>query len=78
MVASKGAGPVGGLPLPGGLRARPVGLSPAGAFVCFVSGSSFSGRVFRATFLMLAAFLTIPLLGALVLLDSPIDPESLR
>ncbi|XP_070328350.1 adipocyte plasma membrane-associated protein isoform X5 [Odocoileus virginianus] len=40
-------------------------------------GSSFSGRVFRATFLMLAAFLTIPLLGALVLLDSPIDPESL-
>lgn len=46
--------------------------------MCFVSGSSFSGRVFRATFLMLAAFLTIPLLGALVLLDSPIDPESLR
>uniref|UniRef100_A0A4W2HLV0 Adipocyte plasma membrane-associated protein n=2 Tax=Bos TaxID=9903 RepID=A0A4W2HLV0_BOBOX len=40
-------------------------------------GSSFSGRVFRATFLMLAAFLTIPLLGALVLLDSPIDPEPL-
>uniref|UniRef100_A0A8C6E1I2 Adipocyte plasma membrane-associated protein n=1 Tax=Moschus moschiferus TaxID=68415 RepID=A0A8C6E1I2_MOSMO len=40
-------------------------------------GSSFSGRVFRATFLMLAAFLTIPLLGALVLLDSPIEPEPL-
>ena len=57
---------------------RPVGLSLAGAFVCFLSGSSFSGRVFRATFLMLAAFLTIPLLGALVLLDSPIDPEPLR
>ena len=78
MVPSKGAGRVGGLPLPRGLRVQPVGLSPADAFMCFVSGSSFSGRVFRATFLMLAAFLTIPLLGALVLLDSPIDPEPIR
>ncbi|KAJ8794380.1 hypothetical protein J1605_003147 [Eschrichtius robustus] len=40
-------------------------------------GSSFSGRVFRATFLMLAVFLTVPLLGAMMLLDSPIDPQPL-
>ncbi|KAF6087340.1 adipocyte plasma membrane associated protein [Phyllostomus discolor] len=39
--------------------------------------SSFSGRVFRVTFLMLAVSLTIPLLGAMVLLDSPIDPQPL-
>ncbi|XP_055994074.1 adipocyte plasma membrane-associated protein [Sorex fumeus] len=40
-------------------------------------GSSFSGRVFRVTFLMLAASLTVPVLGAMVLLDSPIDPQPL-
>ncbi|XP_025732750.1 adipocyte plasma membrane-associated protein isoform X2 [Callorhinus ursinus] len=40
-------------------------------------GSSFSGRVFRVTFLMLAVSLTIPLLGAMLLLDSPIDPQPL-
>ncbi|KAK2500954.1 hypothetical protein MC885_017062 [Smutsia gigantea] len=40
-------------------------------------GSSFSGRVFRVTFLMLAVSLTVPLLGAMVLLDSPIDPQPL-
>uniref|UniRef100_A0ABI7W1C5 Adipocyte plasma membrane-associated protein n=1 Tax=Felis catus TaxID=9685 RepID=A0ABI7W1C5_FELCA len=40
-------------------------------------GSSFSGRVFRVTFLMLAVSLTVPLLGALLLLDSPIDPQPL-
>nr|XP_036857707.1 adipocyte plasma membrane-associated protein isoform X1 [Manis javanica] len=40
-------------------------------------GSSFSGRVFRVTFLMLAVSLTVPLLGAVVLLDSPIDPQPL-
>ncbi|KAM5304369.1 adipocyte plasma membrane-associated protein isoform 2-T2 [Glossophaga mutica] len=39
--------------------------------------SSFSGRVFRVTFLMLAVSLTIPLLGAVMLLDSPIDPQPL-
>ncbi|XP_053523193.1 adipocyte plasma membrane-associated protein isoform X2 [Artibeus jamaicensis] len=39
--------------------------------------SSFSGRVFRVTFLMLAVSLTIPLLGAMMLLDSPIDPQPL-
>ncbi|XP_058990218.1 adipocyte plasma membrane-associated protein isoform X3 [Mustela lutreola] len=40
-------------------------------------GSSFSGRVFRVTFLMLAVSLTIPLLGAMLLLESPIDPQPL-
>lgn len=40
--------------------------------------SSFSGRVFRATFLMLAVSLVLPLLGAMLLLDSPIDPQPLR
>ncbi|XP_049632203.1 adipocyte plasma membrane-associated protein [Suncus etruscus] len=40
-------------------------------------GSSFSGRVFRVTFLMLAFVLTFPLLGAMMLLDSPIDPQPL-
>ncbi|XP_054443416.1 adipocyte plasma membrane-associated protein [Pteronotus mesoamericanus] len=39
--------------------------------------SSFSGRVFRVTFLMLAVSLTVPLLGAMMLLDSPIDPQPL-
>uniref|UniRef100_A0A2K5CJ45 Adipocyte plasma membrane-associated protein n=1 Tax=Aotus nancymaae TaxID=37293 RepID=A0A2K5CJ45_AOTNA len=38
-------------------------------------GSSFSGRVFRVTFLMLAVSLTVPLLGAMMLLESPIDPQ---
>ncbi|XP_032207482.1 adipocyte plasma membrane-associated protein isoform X3 [Mustela erminea] len=40
-------------------------------------GSSFSGRVFRVTFLMLAISLTVPLLGAMLLLESPIDPQPL-
>ncbi|XP_035965892.1 adipocyte plasma membrane-associated protein isoform X3 [Halichoerus grypus] len=40
-------------------------------------GSSFSGRVFRVTFVMLAVSLTVPLLGAMLLLDSPIDPQPL-
>ncbi|KAM9590163.1 adipocyte plasma membrane-associated protein isoform 3-T3 [Trichechus inunguis] len=40
-------------------------------------GSTFSGRVFRVTFLMLAVSLTVPLLGAMVLLESPIDPQPL-
>ncbi|XP_045430863.1 adipocyte plasma membrane-associated protein isoform X2 [Pipistrellus kuhlii] len=40
-------------------------------------GSSFSGRVFRVTFLMLAVSFTVPLLGAMMLLDSPIDPQPL-
>ncbi|XP_036911402.1 adipocyte plasma membrane-associated protein isoform X1 [Sturnira hondurensis] len=39
--------------------------------------SSFSGRVFRVTFLILAVSLTVPLLGAMMLLDSPIDPQPL-
>lgn len=39
---------------------------------------SFSGRVFRMTFLMLAVSLAIPLLGAMMLLESPIDPQSFR
>ncbi|EPY89290.1 Adipocyte plasma membrane-associated protein (BSCv protein)-like protein, partial [Camelus ferus] len=39
---------------------------------------SFSGRVFRATFLMLAVSLLAPLLVAVMLLDSPIDPQPLR
>ncbi|XP_036911403.1 adipocyte plasma membrane-associated protein isoform X2 [Sturnira hondurensis] len=38
---------------------------------------SFSGRVFRVTFLILAVSLTVPLLGAMMLLDSPIDPQPL-
>ncbi|KAM9248125.1 adipocyte plasma membrane-associated protein isoform 2-T2 [Dugong dugon] len=40
-------------------------------------GSTFSGRVFRVTVLMLAVSLTVPLLGAMVLLESPIDPQPL-
>lgn len=46
--------------------------------IYFISGSSFSGRVFRVTFLMLAVSFTVPLLGAMMLLDSPIDPQPLR
>lgn len=46
--------------------------------IYFFSGSSFSGRVFRVTFLMLAVSFTVPLLGAMMLLDSPIDPQPLR
>ncbi|XP_013015172.1 adipocyte plasma membrane-associated protein isoform X2 [Cavia porcellus] len=38
---------------------------------------SFSGRVFRMTFLVLAASLILPLLGAMKLLESPIDPQPL-
>ncbi|NWI14827.1 APMAP protein, partial [Crypturellus soui] len=38
-------------------------------------GSTYSGKVFRVTFLTLAVSLIIPLLGAIVLLDCPIDPQ---
>ncbi|NXI36937.1 APMAP protein, partial [Galbula dea] len=39
------------------------------------SSSAYSSRVFRVTFLTLAASLTVPLLGVTVLLESPIDPQ---
>ncbi|KAM8810302.1 adipocyte plasma membrane-associated protein isoform 2-T2 [Eudromia elegans] len=38
-------------------------------------GSTYSGKVFRVTFFTLAVSLIIPLLGAIVLLDCPIDPQ---
>ncbi|OXB68370.1 hypothetical protein ASZ78_015310 [Callipepla squamata] len=38
-------------------------------------GSAYSSKVFRVTFLTLAASLAVPLLGATVLLDCPIDPQ---
>ncbi|KAM9298540.1 adipocyte plasma membrane-associated protein isoform 1-T1 [Morus bassanus] len=38
-------------------------------------GSTYSSKVFRVTFLTLAASLTVPLLGVTVLLDCPIDPQ---
>ncbi|XP_027520353.1 adipocyte plasma membrane-associated protein isoform X2 [Corapipo altera] len=38
-------------------------------------GSTYSNKVFRVTFLTLAASLTVPLLGVTVLLDCPIDPQ---
>ncbi|XP_068931640.1 adipocyte plasma membrane-associated protein [Petaurus breviceps papuanus] len=40
-------------------------------------GSTYSSRVFQMTFLMLAGSLIIPLLGAITLLNCPIDPQSL-
>ncbi|XP_069625075.1 adipocyte plasma membrane-associated protein [Ranitomeya imitator] len=39
--------------------------------------SSYSGKVFRATFTFLALSLLIPFLAALCLLESPIEPQSL-
>ncbi|XP_064020715.1 adipocyte plasma membrane-associated protein isoform X3 [Pogoniulus pusillus] len=39
------------------------------------AGSTYSSKVFRVTFLTLAASLTVPLLGVTLLLDSPIDPQ---
>ncbi|NXC44257.1 APMAP protein, partial [Penelope pileata] len=41
-------------------------------------GSAYSSKVFRVTFLTLAASLAVPLLGATVLLDCPIDPQPIR
>ncbi|NWI56809.1 APMAP protein, partial [Calyptomena viridis] len=38
-------------------------------------GSTYSTKVFRVTFLTLAASLAVPLLGVIVLLDCPIDPQ---
>ncbi|NXM68146.1 APMAP protein, partial [Serilophus lunatus] len=38
-------------------------------------GSTYSSKVFCVTFLTLAASLTVPLLGVIVLLDCPIDPQ---
>ncbi|NXA09969.1 APMAP protein, partial [Sapayoa aenigma] len=38
-------------------------------------GSTYSSKVFRVTFLTLAASLAVPLLGVIVLLDCPIDPQ---
>ncbi|XP_045689658.1 adipocyte plasma membrane-associated protein isoform X4 [Phyllostomus hastatus] len=56
---------------------RPHVVTDDGQIPGTKDGSSFSGRVFRVTFLILAVSLTIPLLGAMVLLDSPIDPQPL-
>ncbi|XP_072490730.1 adipocyte plasma membrane-associated protein isoform X3 [Notamacropus eugenii] len=41
------------------------------------SARTYSSRVFQMTFMMLAASLTIPLLGAITLLNCPIDPQPL-
>ncbi|XP_074720292.1 adipocyte plasma membrane-associated protein isoform X4 [Strix uralensis] len=38
-------------------------------------GSTYSSKVFRVTFLTLAASVVVPLLGVTVLLDCPIDPQ---
>ncbi|EDL86152.1 rCG37450, isoform CRA_b [Rattus norvegicus] len=55
---------------------RPQVITDDGQVPEVKEGSSFSGRVFRMTFLMLAVSLAIPLLGAMMLLESPIDPQS--
>lgn len=55
---------------------RPQVVTDDGQVPEVKEGSSFSGRVFRMTFLMLAMSLAIPLLGAMMLLESPIDPQS--
>ncbi|XP_006005281.1 adipocyte plasma membrane-associated protein [Latimeria chalumnae] len=39
------------------------------------STSTYSGKVFRVTLITLAASVLIPLLGAIVMLESPIDPQ---
>ncbi|ELV12972.1 Adipocyte plasma membrane-associated protein [Tupaia chinensis] len=63
--------------LEGALRLQ-KGLSGAALTAPALSPrSSFSGRVFRMTFLMLAVSLAVPLLGAMMLLESPIDPQPL-
>ncbi|KYO18359.1 adipocyte plasma membrane-associated protein [Alligator mississippiensis] len=40
-------------------------------------GSTYSSKVFRVTFMTLAVTLIIPLLGAILLLECPIDPQHL-
>ncbi|XP_031228059.1 adipocyte plasma membrane-associated protein [Mastomys coucha] len=55
---------------------RPQVVTDDGQVPEVKEGSSFSGRVFRMTFSMLAVSLAIPLLGAMMLLESPIDPQS--
>ncbi|XP_028630774.1 adipocyte plasma membrane-associated protein [Grammomys surdaster] len=55
---------------------RPQVVTDDGQIPEVKEGSSFSGRVFRMTFLMLAVSLAVPLLGAMLLLESPIDPQS--
>ncbi|XP_052039813.1 adipocyte plasma membrane-associated protein isoform X1 [Apodemus sylvaticus] len=55
---------------------RPQVVTDDGQVPEVKEGSSFSGRVFRMTFLMLAVSLAVPLLGAMMLLESPIDPQS--
>ncbi|XP_065446009.1 adipocyte plasma membrane-associated protein isoform X2 [Chrysemys picta bellii] len=40
-------------------------------------GSTYSSKVFRVTFMILAVSLIIPLLGAIVFLECPIDPQPL-
>lgn len=55
---------------------RPQVVTDDGQVPEVKEGSSFSGRVFRMTFLMLAVSLAIPLVGAMMLLESPIDPQS--
>ena len=42
------------------------------------SHSTYSGKVFRVTLLSLGAFLLLPLLAVILLLESPIQPELLR
>ncbi|KAG8522353.1 Adipocyte plasma membrane-associated protein [Galemys pyrenaicus] len=56
---------------------RPQVVTDDGPAAEAKDGSSFSGRVFRVTFLMLAVSLAIPLLGTVILVDSPIDPQPL-
>lgn len=43
--------------------------------VCF---STYSGKVFRVTLLTLVAFLFLPLLVVVFLLESPIQPDVFR
>lgn len=45
-------------------------------FVCYFS--TYSGKVFKVTFLSLGCFLLLPLLVIILILESPIHPEAFR
>uniref|UniRef100_A0A6B2F4S0 Adipocyte plasma membrane-associated protein n=1 Tax=Bothriechis nubestris TaxID=1766655 RepID=A0A6B2F4S0_9SAUR len=54
---------------------RPQVLTEENAAQAVKDSSTYSNRVFRVTFMTLAVLLIIPLFGALIFLDCPIDPQ---
>nr|XP_020650399.1 adipocyte plasma membrane-associated protein [Pogona vitticeps] len=54
---------------------RPQVITEDSSARAALSGSTYSNKVFRVTFMTLAVSLIIPLFGAIVLLECPIDPQ---